>query len=54
VEEKHAFTIPAGSLIETDNYVPAIGVTDIGWSGKTATVTVQDFIERIELFTPVG
>jgi hypothetical protein len=49
-KEKQALTIPEGSLIKKDNCIPAAGLTDIGWSGKTVTVAVKDFFERIEPF----
>jgi hypothetical protein len=49
-DEKHAFRIPTGSLVKKDNYIPAIGLTDLGWARKTVTVAVQDFVACIELF----
>jgi hypothetical protein len=53
VKEKRALTIPAGSLVKKENYVPAVGVTDIDWAHKIVTVAVQDFLQRIEPFAPL-
>jgi hypothetical protein len=47
VRERRAFTIPAGSVIEKDNFTPVVGVTAIYWAGGTVTVGVLDLLECI-------
>jgi hypothetical protein len=49
-DEKCALTIPRNSLLKKDNYIPAMGLTDVGWAGKTVTVVVDDFLENSEPF----
>ena len=45
-DKKHAFTIPAGSIVEKDDFLATVGLIPIMWSGKRVTVSVQDFKER--------
>lgn len=52
--ERQAFTIPAGTLIEKENLIAAIGLTGINWAGKSVSVAIQDFIERSELIGEIG
>jgi hypothetical protein len=47
-DERRAVTIPAGSLIEKDKFVPSIDLTNVAWAGKTVTVAIQDFLEHSE------
>jgi hypothetical protein len=47
-EEKRAFTIPSGSLIEKEESFKKLGVVNIEWKGRVVLVQVQDLIERIE------
>jgi hypothetical protein len=49
-DEKCALTIPKGALIKKDNYMPTIGLTDVGWAHRTVTVAVADLRENSEPF----
>jgi hypothetical protein len=49
-KEQSALTIPKGSLLKKDNYIPATGLTDVGWARRTVMVAVEDFLENTELF----
>jgi hypothetical protein len=49
-KDNHALNIPKGSLVKKDSYLPAKGLTDLGWGRKTVMVAVQDFLQVIEPF----
>ncbi len=49
-KEKHAFTIPPGSLIEKDILVEAFDLAHVEWAGRIVLVPIQDLIERSEPF----
>jgi len=50
VDEEPTFTMLAGCLVRKDNYIPACGLTSIGWARKTVTVVAQDLVKCIEPF----
>jgi hypothetical protein len=52
-DEKFTFNIPTGSLVRKDNYVPAAGLTTIGWGFMSVTVGVQDFLRFVEPFAEI-
>ena len=43
---KEPITVPAGSLVEKDSYLKAVGLTVVFIEGKPVTVMAQDFLER--------
>jgi hypothetical protein len=49
--QKRAFTIPAHSLVEKQDLIDAIALTDVRWSGRSVWVPIQDLLERCE---PLG
>ena len=46
--QKRAFTIPPGSLIEKEDPFEKLGVIEIVWEGQIVLVQVHDLSERIE------
>jgi hypothetical protein len=51
LREKHAFTIPPGSLVEKDILIEAFDLAGVEWAGRIILVPIQDLIERSE---PLG
>jgi hypothetical protein len=49
--EKRAFTIPSGSLIEKEESFEKFGVVKVMWDGRIVLVQVHELIERIEPFS---
>ena len=49
-QEKRAFTIPPGSLIEKEHLEPVIDLTDVRWRDRMVWVPIPDLLERSEPF----
>jgi hypothetical protein len=47
--ERTVITIPAGSLVERDSFLAAVGLTVVFWNGRRVTVTIQELAERSEM-----
>jgi hypothetical protein len=54
VGKSHVITIPAGAVIEKDDFLARVGLTVVFWAGKRLTVSVQDLRENAELVPEIG
>jgi hypothetical protein len=50
-KEKRAVTIPPGALIEKEELVRAVALTNVLWEDRMLSVPIQDLIECSE---PIG
>ena len=43
--ENRTITIPAGSLVEKDDFLARVGLIEVLWGERRVAVFVQDFVE---------
>ena len=49
VKEKRAFTIPPGSLVETEDLLESLGFANVRWDRRAFWVPIPDLVERSQL-----